>query len=620
MSHEMRTPLNAIIGFAELELENEQQLHSETHESLEKIYTSGLTMLGIVNDILDISKIESGHLELVPVEYDTPSLINDTIMLNIVRIGSKPISFELDIEENLPSKLFGDELRIKQVLNNLLSNSFKYTKEGKVTLKIRSERSGDSVLVSCTISDTGIGIHQEDLDKLFSDYNQVDTKSNRNIEGTGLGLALTKRLLDMMGGDITVSSVYGQGSTFEVHFKQGFVNAIPIGKELADNLKKFQYAKNRRDRNKQLVRAWIPYAKVLVVDDVATNLDVAKGMLKPYGMTVACVKSGPAAINLIREEDIKFNAIFMDHMMPGMDGIEAVRIIRNEINTEYAKTIPIIALTANAIVGNEEMFLKNGFQAFLTKPIDIIRMNDAINHWVRDKEYEKNLRQSQGIPENAPQGSEEQEVKSENTGGKSLNHFLIENPIEGLDHQKALLRFGSADIYLVSLRSYTAHTPALLIELREKEPAGNASPSPEDLEQYRITVHGIKGSSYGISADEAGRQAEALEKAAKESNLDFIRKHSGGFIQYTENFIALVTEFLERIDARVEKPKKTEPDKTVLRQICKAADSYNMGELDKAIEELEQYSYESNGDLVPWLREQLGMAEFEQITERLKDY
>jgi CheY-like chemotaxis protein/HPt (histidine-containing phosphotransfer) domain-containing protein len=358
---------------------------------------------------------------------------------------------------------------------------------------------------------------------------------------------------------------------------------------------------------------------VLVVDDVATNLDVAKGMLKPYGMTVDCVKSGPAAIELIREEKVKYNAIFMDHMMPGMDGIEAVRIIRNEINTEYAKAVPIIALTANAIVGNEEMFLKNGFQAFLTKPIDIIRMNDAINRWVRDKEYEKDLRQSQGIPENAPhKGREEQEVKSENNSSKNLDRFLIENPVVGLDHKKALLRFGSADIYLISLRSYTAHTPALLKELREKEPVG-ASP-PGDLEQYRITVHGIKGSSYGISADEAGRQAEALEKAAKESNLEYIRAHSNGFIQYTENFIALLTKFLERIDAVVEKPKKSEPDNVLLQQICKAAADYNMGELDKAIEELEQYSYENNGDLVPWLREQLGQAEFEQITERLKDY
>jgi HPt (histidine-containing phosphotransfer) domain-containing protein len=255
------------------------------------------------------------------------------------------------------------------------------------------------------------------------------------------------------------------------------------------------------------------------------------------------------------------------------------------------------------------MFLKSGFQAFLTKPIDIIRMNDVINRWVRDKKYEKDLLQSQEMTENAP---------PKDSGEKKLDRFFIENPVTGLDHKKSLLRFGNTDTYLISLRSYIAHTPALLTELREKEPGSEAT--PEKLEQYRITVHGIKGSSYGIAADETGRRAEALEKAAKENNLDFIRKESSGFIRDTENFIALLTEFLERVDAVADKPKKSAPDQTLLRQIRQAAADYNMGDLDKTIEELEKYNYENDTDLVPWLREQLGRAEFEQIVERLKDY
>ncbi|MDR0759287.1 MAG: hybrid sensor histidine kinase/response regulator, partial [Treponema sp.] len=247
MSHEMRTPLNAIIGFAELELgkEKDKELESETQENLEKIYSSGVTLLGLINDILDISKIESGKFELVPVNYDMPSLINDTVVLNIVRIGSKPIVFELDIDETLPARLLGDELRIKQIFNNLLSNAFKYTKEGTVTLRIRCERDDAGVWMNASISDTGIGIKEEDINKLFSDYNQVDTKSNRTIEGTGLGLAITRRMVEMMNGNIYVKSEYGKGTTFTVKILQGFAGDAAIGKELAERLRGFRYTMAR---------------------------------------------------------------------------------------------------------------------------------------------------------------------------------------------------------------------------------------------------------------------------------------------------------------------------------------------------------------------------------------
>jgi CheY-like chemotaxis protein len=203
-------------------------------------------------------------------------------------------------------------------------------------------------------------------------------------------------MLELMGGDISVESEYGKGSTFIVRFRQGGTNSDVIGKETAQNLAEFRYFVRRRNKNERLVRAYIPYAAVLVVDDIATNLDVAKGMMKPYGMTVSCVKSGPAAIALIRKGEPKYSAIFMDHMMPDMDGIEAARIIREEIGTDYARNIPIIALTANALVGNEELFLRRGFQAFLTKPIDIMRLDMVINDFVRDKKREKELNLSSG--------------------------------------------------------------------------------------------------------------------------------------------------------------------------------------------------------------------------------
>ncbi|MDR1496484.1 MAG: response regulator, partial [Clostridiales Family XIII bacterium] len=361
MSHEMRTPLNAIIGLSELEL-GEENVDGTARENLEKIYGAGMTLLSTINDVLDISKIESGKFELTPVEYDTPSLINDTITLNIMRIHEKPIDFRLHVDEDMPAALFGDELRVKQVFNNILSNAFKYTREGTVDWSIEFERDGDSVWLISTVRDSGIGIKKEDMAKLFSDYNQVDTKSNRAIEGTGLGLAITKKVVGMMDGDILVESEYMKGSTFTLRLRQGYVNDKVIGKNISESLMRFSYTDKKRDKSQKMLRAWIPYARVLVVDDVPTNLDVARGMMKPYGMTIDCVTSGQAAIDRIRGDDVQYDAIFMDHMMPEMDGIEATRIIREKIGTDYAKNVPVVALTANAVVGTEQVFLANGFQ------------------------------------------------------------------------------------------------------------------------------------------------------------------------------------------------------------------------------------------------------------------
>ncbi|MDR0671612.1 MAG: hypothetical protein LBF64_04790, partial [Oscillospiraceae bacterium] len=302
-SHEMRTPLNAIIGLSELIL-NEETADGEIRENLEKIHNSGATLLGIVNDLLDISKIESGKFELIPVEYDVPSMINDTISLNIIRIGDKSIRFVPIIDPELPSRIFGDELKVKGIFNNLLSNAFKYTKEGTVEWRLSCERDGENIWLISSVKDSGIGIRPEDVERLFSDYNQVDTKSNRTIEGTGLGLAITKRVTEMMDGRITVTSEYGSGSVFSVRFRQGFVTDVPIGRSVTEHLEHFEYLEQKRTNNAKLVRIKLPYAKVLVVDDVSTNLDVAKGMMKAYGMRVDCVTSGPQAIELVRNENV----------------------------------------------------------------------------------------------------------------------------------------------------------------------------------------------------------------------------------------------------------------------------------------------------------------------------
>jgi len=595
MSHEMRTPLNAVIGLSELTLED-GILGDETRINLMKISNAGATLLSTVNDILDISKIEAGKFELIPVDYDIPSLINDTVTQSIMRIGEKPIKFILNISENLPARLHGDDLRVKQITNNLLSNAFKYTKEGEVELKVSCEREGDGETVWMTIrvSDTGIGIKQEDMARLFTDYAMMDVESHRKIEGTGLGLTITKNIARMMGGNITVESEYGKGSVFTARFKQQFVNDAVIGAELAETLKNFKYTDQKRLHNSRMARVDLSYASVLIVDDVPTNLDVARGMLKPYKMQVDCVTSGPEAIDAVRSEKVKYNAILMDHMMPGMDGIEATRIIREEIGTEYAKTVPIIALTANAIAGNEEIFLKKGFQAFISKPIEMSRLDAVIRQWVRDKNKEEKLvviEQPKETPQEIPE-------------------WILSAQLEGIDTQKGFERFNrDAESFLSVLRSYAINTPSMLDSIKDV--------NKDNLADYAIKVHGLKGSSRGICAETVGAKAEALEKAAKQGDIYFVNANNADLIELTWKLIRRINDLLNKLAAGTHRPKKDKPDGQALSKLLAACEQYNMNEADIAMKEINKYDYDSDDGLVQWLRENVEMMNYSEVKDKL---
>ncbi|MDR0905445.1 MAG: response regulator [Oscillospiraceae bacterium] len=596
MSHEMRTPLNAVIGLSELALGN-NDLDEDTRSSIEKISTSGMTLLGIVNDILDLSKIEAGKLELINSEYDVPSLINDTIMLNIMRIGSKPIDFRLHISPQLPSSLCGDELRIKQVLNNFLSNAFKYTMEGTVDWYVSSRRDGDSVWLTFRVSDTGIGIKPEGVQMLFSKYGQVDTKSNRKIEGTGLGLSIAKGMVEMMDGEVSVESEYGVGSTFTAVIRQGFVSDVIIGEQVSKNIMDFNYADSKRKRNTSLVRIKLPYARVLVVDDVQTNLDVAKGILKPYEMQIDYVTSGRRAVELIRAGEPRYNAIFMDHMMPEMDGIEATRIIREEIGTEYAKTVPILALTANAISGNDKMFLEHGFQAFLSKPIDILAMDNAIRQWVRDKSQER----SAETAEPSAQPAEERQPSP-----------VFDRVIDGLDLAHGLQRFGGdEDSYIDVLRSFVKNTPGLLVTLADVTEA--------TLADYTIIVHGIKSGSRSIGAADLGDFAEKLEFAGKRGDAPFVLKENRQFLAQAETLLSALATFLAEVADANPKPRAASPNPATLRELAEACLSFDIDGADAAVAKLDKFDYDDGAELIEWIHEQLTSLAFRQIAERLSD-
>jgi PAS domain S-box-containing protein len=598
MSHEIRTPLNAILGLSEIQMQND--LPEATRGDLEKIYNSGSVLLGIINDILDISKIEAGSFELIPEEYDIPSLINDTVQLNIVRIGSKPITFKLNIDDTLPGRIYGDELRVKQVLNNILSNAFKYTKAGTVTLQVRWEKQDDDALLIFNVIDTGQGIKKEDIGKLFSEYSQLDTRANRKIEGTGLGLSITKRLVEMMGGTISVESEYGWGSTFSVRVRQRLIDERPIGPEVAENLMLFRLIETRHSRSKNLVRVRMPYGKVLVVDDVPTNLDVARGLMLPYGLTIDCVLSGQEAIDKITMEEVKYDVVFMDHMMPGMDGIEATRIIRNEIGTEYAKTVPIIALTANALAGNEEMFLSAGFNAFIAKPIDIMRLDVVLNQWVRNKQTEETLWKA----------AQEHAAPKAGTGG--AGSVLDNADIKGMDFPAGLKRYGTEEIYIQILWSYLNHSPGLLEKLR--------SLTRETLPDYAITVHGLKGASYGICAMEIGKDAEELELAAKAGDYEKVNSKNAAFIASVEATLEDLKKLLESAaeEKGSEKRKVAVPDNALLEKLLDASKRFKPAIMEDIMAELEGYEYESGGELIPWLREQIDNLEYEAVREKLE--
>ena len=601
MSHEMRTPLNAIIGLSELSLGSAEP-EGENAVNLEKIYNAGMTLLSMVNDILDISKIEAGKFELAPVEYELPSMLNDTITTCMLRIGEKPVSFLLDINGNLPSRLYGDDLRIRQIFNNLLSNAFKYTNEGTVELGVSCERESETVWMNIRVKDTGRGIRSEDLGDLFNDYAQMDIKNNRKLEGTGLGLPITKRIVAMMNGSIDVESEYGRGSVFTVRIPQKYVTDGVIGSEIADSLINFSYSDIRRKTYFRMSRINLDYARVLVVDDVLTNLDVARGMMKPYGMQVDCVTSGQQAIDVIRNGKVRYNAVFMDHMMPGMDGIEATRIIREEIGTDYARTIPIIALTANAIVGNEAMFLSKGFQAFISKPIEIGRLDAVLRERVRNRDLEKKQGDAEGNGQTVP----------ESPGRPEMNYPVFGSNIPGLDIKKGMERFGGdGKSYMQILRTFVKSTRPIL------EQAGNVS--RDNLADYAIVVHGLKGSSRGISAEMIGTAAEALEKAAKEGNYDFVIANNGAFVKDANDLINALEDALRQTETGEAKPGKDTPDSKELSRLCAACEVYDMNDVDAAMEEIEKYVYESESDneLVAWLRKNVDQLDFSLIVERL---
>ena len=370
MSHEIRTPMNAICGMADMLLDEE--LTEQGREYALTIKSSGDGLLSIINDILDFSKIESGKMPIIPEEYYFASLIRDVVSMMEVRVKDRPVDLVVRVPDSAPRMLYGDTGRIKQILINIMGNAVKFTHEGTVTLEVLWQETEQNMgRLTFSVTDTGIGIRKEDMAKLFDSFEQVDMKKNRGVEGTGLGLSISKLLVESMGGHISVESTYGEGSTFTFDIVQKVIDAAPC-----------EYSKRRRGvEHRQLsVDFAAPDAKVLVVDDNKVNLRVAAGLLKKFGITPDLVDNGQDSVDIMRGQ-AHYDLVFMDHMMPGMDGIEATGLIR-EIGTPYTDSLPVIALSANAVQGMEKEFLEGGMNDFLPKPIDLAMLGAILRKWL----------------------------------------------------------------------------------------------------------------------------------------------------------------------------------------------------------------------------------------------
>jgi signal transduction histidine kinase/FixJ family two-component response regulator/HPt (histidine-containing phosphotransfer) domain-containing protein len=587
MSHEIRTPMNAILGITEIQLENDT-LPYDTKEALGKIYSSGDLLLGIINDILDMSKIEAGKLELVPAKYEVASLINDTVQLNMMRFESKPIEFKLQVDENIPSTIFGDELRIKQILNNLLSNAAKYTAKGEVIFSISTEfGEGDAVKLAFKVQDTGQGMTPEQVAKLFDAYSRFNMDVNRTIEGTGLGMSITSKLLQLMDGVINVESEAGKGSVFTVTIPQTRMTDVPLGRELADQLQQFRSNAVAQAKS-QVMREPMPYGSVLVVDDMEANLYVARGLLKPYELKIETAESGFEAVDKVIAGNV-YDIVFMDHMMPKMDGIETVKLMR-----EMGYTKPIVALTANAVAGQADVFLSNGFDDFISKPIDTRQLNDALNKLIRDKQTPEVIAAAREQLKANQKDSAEALGETVDISGDPLLEEL--SRIEDLNVKAGLGFIGNdKDNYLNVLRFFTDKSDIYLKELEESFKAVTWG-------DYAIKVHALKGVLANIGAERLSKWAAKLEKASKQGadfSPDTCREE-------THPFMAELTEFRDKlrqtslietpsVEDESDKPKgETGFLKEQMQRLKDACGKYAFKEIKEIIAGLGNYGWDED--------------------------
>jgi CheY-like chemotaxis protein/HPt (histidine-containing phosphotransfer) domain-containing protein/anti-sigma regulatory factor (Ser/Thr protein kinase) len=683
MSHEIRTPMNAIIGMSELAMREASS--PEMMENLTSLRSAGSNLLSIINDILDLSKIESGVFQLSNAPYLLSPLLSSVVNVARVRIFEKPLLFLVSLDPSIPNSLLGDETHLRQILFNLLSNAVKYTHEGFIKLTVRGEFTDeDTVILTLEVSDSGVGIQQQDLGRLFTNFVRLDSEHNKNIEGTGLGLTITKSLCLAMKGDITVSSEYGRGSTFtavipqkyegteklarvdnpaakgvllydarplyrdsvrasleslhvptvtamdrEEFFRELESGAYPfvfVSPDLADEA----IATRTADATLVLLASLgdtlsfphaltltmpahavsiantlngahmedhsggspvyftAPEARVLIADDIATNLKVAQGLLLPYQMTVDTCESGREAVAMVASTD--YDLVFMDHMMPGMSGLEATAQIR-AMPEERFKTLPIVALTANALAGTKAMFLANGFSDYLAKPIELTKLNAIVSRWIPRKKHRK-------IP------PRQQAFKKSPSSACGLR------AVKGLDAGILGASCSEKD-YLEVLWTYCKDVAARMRTLRAASGEGG------DLADFIIQVHALKSASAGIGATSLAKKAAILEEAGRQGDRETLRLGLDGFLEEIGALVEGIRAGLEEAERRNPKPASLGTAatqavrETALRLLKQALEEENIGAADENMAVLESLSLDApSREAVSGIAERILTAEF----------
>jgi len=523
MSHEIRTPMNAISGMAQLL--SEREFSKEENEYVATIQRSADSLLSIINEILDFSKIDSGNMEIIEEEYDFNSLIHDVLSIIEFRMKSKTVKLKVDIDPKVPRAMIGDELRIRQVLINLLNNAVNFTNRGYITLHIHWVKNDeDSGVLEVAVEDTGIGISEENMKKLFRAFGQIDTRKNRNVEGTGLGLAISKSLLNLMGGDIWVRSKEKEGSTFSFRLPQRVKDSRPSNYET--NHEEIQ---EMNDTFKITFKA--PSAKVMIVDDNKVNLMVACELMKRFGFEATLVESGAEAVERIEEHLVTYDIVFMDHMMPFMDGVEATQRIR-ALDTEYAAELPIVALTANAIKGVEKQFRLAGMNDYISKPIHMKQLSEILQKWIP---IDKQVRIIEG-----KEVAKIQKEEKKSPGGLHVSQGIPKKDIieflQDIDVEDGLRNCGgNRNVYVRVLQTFAASN--LLAGLEEYF-------EQEDIQNYMVLSHSIKGACRNIGANQVADMAYELEKAGKRSDMPYIWDNHRDFADAYGKLLKKITKAL----------------------------------------------------------------------------
>lgn len=523
MSHEIRTPMNAICGMAQLLADSDFAAQEE--EYITTIQKSSENLLGIINEILDFSKIDSGKMNIEESDYHFNSLIHDVLSIIEFKMRGKSVKLKLDIDPKVPRVLIGDELRIRQILINLLNNAVNFTHRGYITLHIAWDQLEENLgSLHVAVEDTGIGISEENMQKLFTAFGQIDTRKNRNVEGTGLGLAISKRLVDLMGGEIWAKSKPNEGSTFSFVLSQKIRDGRPSEYEM-----NHEQIDSANDNFK--ISFVAPTARVMIVDDNKVNLQVASELMKRFGFDATLVESGSEAVIKIEERLTLYDVIFMDHMMPFMDGVEATKRIR-EIPTEYAQEIPIIALTANAIKGVEKQFKDAGMNDYLSKPIHMQQLSAILKRWIPP---EKQNRVVDGkVMGPVARKARVKTIFREKRDDEPQKDIL--DCLRGIDVEDGLRNCaGNRNVYIRVLQTFASSN--LLAGLEDYY-------DHEDIENYTIIAHAIKGACANIGANRVSKLAQELEKAGKADDWVFIWEHHREFADAYADTLRLLTREL----------------------------------------------------------------------------